>query len=100
MASRRVADTGVSIPDRETKVFRRRKLTAAPIRKTEFASLWEAMQEDGVSFVSSIDGYTFMVGAYEVSNKELGRVWELSPSALNRFIAWQLDGRCFNGRRG
>ena len=87
----KVTDDGVRIPDR-TFSGSRRRLTAKPLLRDDFKPLWEAMQADGITFQQTQMGYTFNVGAYQVTNKEIARVWELSQSAMYRFITWLLEG--------
>ena len=69
-----------------------RKYDGGAIYTTAFRELWEHMKEDGVSFVQTNKGYQFYVADYQVTNKEIGRVWGMNQSALYRFIQYLLEG--------
>ena len=67
---------------------RTKQLTAKPILSTEFPKLATLMQEDGLQFVLSDEGYEWYHGEYKVTTTAIREVWGLSDHQWRRFMPW------------
>ena len=64
---------------------RKGRVTTLPLTKDELIALWGKMQEDGITFELTEEGFIYYVNRrYEITLRSLRTAWGLSKSQGNR----------------
>ena len=71
---------------------RKRQLVNRRVTEDQLSSFWNHLQEEGVWFKPTKDGFQFYAGKYRITVRSLAEANYVSENAVRRLAFWLLQG--------